>query len=141
MAFDHIKRSAIAPGKTVQLVLNMLPGSPVVHVEHVGETNVGFMNELLAKANGRHLATSSSSLSAKDRDDARARNRETLARHSIRHLEATHSDGTPATDTDIPDFVAALPDDVVDLIRDFVRDPNNFRERPIEGDPKAIAEK
>lgn len=139
MAFDF-SSAHLKPGKTVPLVLNMLPGEPVVQIEHLGESNKSFFNDLIARANAKATVVPSK-LTAKALKEARAKNREMIAKHAVRDLVATHDDGRKATKEDIPEFIAALPDDVIDLIREFASNPENFRDQTIEADPADIAEK
>ena len=144
MPFDFAA-SNLRPGKTVALKLNMLPGQPVIHVEHLGESNQTFWNDQIARANSRDavaaiVASKPGKITKKVIKERRKKDRETLAKHAVRDLEAKHSDGRPATRDDIPDFMDAIPDDVVDIIRDFAQDPENFRDR-VEADPEDTAEK
>lgn len=143
MAFDQIRSARIIADKTVPLTLNMLPGRPTIHVVYLGETNVEFWNDSIAKANAKTNAIDERGvkLSPQKFREARVRNRITVAKYAVKHLEAVHSDGKPATDADIPEFIDALPDDVFDIVKTFVSDAENFRERNIEGDAAAIAEK
>ncbi len=141
MAFEQIRSAGLKPGKTVPLILNMLPGEPVIHVEHLGDENTGFLNDAIAKANAKAaLGTKGQKLSRAKLDEMREKNRATLAKHSVRSLEAKHSDGRAATDKDIPEFVDALPADVVDIVVQFVNDAENFRDR-MESKPEDLAEK
>lgn len=140
--FDQFKVAALKPGKTMPLVLDMLPGRPVVHLEHLGETNAPFWADQIARANARNaIGSSKKKITKKDLRELRQKKRDVLAKHGIRKLEALHSDKTPATSADIPDFVEAIPDDVVDVVFDYASNPDNYREIQIEGDPDEIAEK
>ncbi len=140
MAFDKIRSAELVPGKTVALKLDMLPGSPVVHVEHLGEENSSWVNEQIATANSKPLSRGKKKLTAKGLKEATEEHRKEIADHAIRGLDATHDDGTPATKADIPEFVASLPRDVVDLIWVFAYTPANWRDT-IEVDAKELAEK
>ena len=142
MGFDFSK-SVLTSGVTVELSLDMLQGVPVIAVEHLGESNSGFYSDQIARANRRAaLGRGRERLTPEKVNEARAENRETLARHSVRHLvDVKHSDGTKADDTSIRDFVMALPDDVFDTVLVFVSNPENFRSRSIASDPKDVAKK
>lgn len=140
MAFDY-SSAALKPGKTIPLKLYMLPGEPVVHVEHLGETNASFWNDSIAKANGGERRVGGNALTKRAIASARRKNRATLAAHAIRKLDATHSDGKAATLADIPEFVDALPDDIVDFLRDYCTNQENFRDTQIEGVPENLAGK
>lgn len=155
MAFEQYAAAGLRSGKTTALVLNMLPGwrdadgkmqYPVVHVEHLGETNQTFWNDQIARANSREaiaaVMAKPGKITKKVLSARRKKDREALAAHAVRRLEARHKDGTPATAADIPDFMEAIPDDVVDVIRDFAMDPENFREAASDdADPEETAGK
>lgn len=142
MPFDQIKNAALRPGKLVPLVLNMLPGEPVVHLEHLGDENASYFDDAIAKANAKAQAGKKGGrASRRQLAENRDKNRETLAKHSVRHLEARHSDGRAATDADIPEFMASVPPDVVDTMIVFAFDAENWRERSIDGDARELAEK
>lgn len=143
--FSHISKAVVPPGKTVPLVLDMLPGSPVLHVEHLGESNQQYWNDQIARANTAEARVgdrANQAITKRGLKKRRDKDRETLAKFSVRDIEARHTDGTPATKEDIPDFLEACPDDVIDTIRDFVINPDNFRERgAAPADPSDTAEK
>jgi len=145
MAFGKIRNAGLIPGKTVPLVLNMLPGEPVVNVEHLGTSNTSFINDQVARASHHKAVTRTAStgapMSELERERVDRENREFIIKHVIRKLEAKHDDGRDATDADIPEFVQSLPPDVVTTILVFAFNAENFRERVIESAPKALAEK
>jgi hypothetical protein len=134
MAFDNIRSAGLIAGRVVKLQFNNLPGQPVVHVEHLGETNAAWLNDEIARANSTSaLVTSSrSALSKQKIGEARLKRRTVFAKHAARKLEAKHSNGADATDDDIPEFIAALPDEVFDAAWTFACDAENFRERVID---------
>ncbi len=145
MAFDHISKAALTPGKTIPLSLDMLPGTPVIDVEHLGDENASYLDDEIAKANAKGVSAGSQKgkkVTPARLVEIREKRRDIIAKHAIRHLkDVKHSDGKQATDAEIPAFAAALPGDVVDKIWDIVTDAELFRERSIDGDPKALAEK
>ncbi len=142
MAFGRIKAASLKAGKTVPLKLNQLPGDPIVHIEHLGETNASWWNDSVAQAGAKDAAPDAKAkVTLKTLAAARAKNRAVIAKHAIRKLEAIHDDGRKATDADIPEFVDALPDHVFDIVKNFALDHNNFMERAIDGDPDELAEK
>jgi hypothetical protein len=128
--FSKYADAALKSGKTVKLKLNMLPGAPTIHVEHLGENNAGYWTDLTARAGtgAAEIGTARGGRTLEERQERRKRNRETLARHAVRQLDAKHDDGTPATNADIPEWCEAIPPDVVDMIFVFALDPENFRE-------------
>ncbi len=142
MPFEQFKKAVLMPGKTVPLRLNMLQGEPVLHVEHIGDENVSYVDDIIAKAHAtKQVGVRGKKLSRKMLAESMVENRRIVAAHAVRHVEALHSDGRAATDADIPELVASLPDDVITTIYNFASDAENFRERPIEGDAKELAEK
>lgn len=142
MGFRNLEIQAPKIGKTVQLVLNQLAGDPVLVVEHLGETNIAFWNDAIAKAQakaGASQAGSRKKITADDIASMRVKNREILAKYSVRALENVFHDKPdgspdperPATADDIPAVVTSLPNDVFDTVWRFVQDANNFRDDPI----------
>ncbi len=144
MAFRKLEAQAIPEALVIPVVLHDLKPSPTLWVEHMGETNKGFWQDALARANvaasvGAGKRTRITDAKVKE---ARLKNRELVAKHSVRRMENVfHDDGTPAKAEDIRDFVFALPDDVFDKLLEFVSDPNNFRDEPIVGDASELAGK
>lgn len=148
MGFDQYEKAKIVSGRTVPYVMNMLPGEPVVHVEWIGDTNRTWVNHLMAEARAGEKGIKAVSdrefaklADPEQRKKNREENRKLLAKHSIRKLEAFHSDGRAATDDDIPLWVQSIPDDCVDKIVVFVLNAENFREHVIESTASALAEK
>lgn len=146
MAFGKIAAATLVAGKTVALKLDMLPGQPVVHVEHLGETNEDYWNDQIARANTQDSVSvgrraGGGKITRKTVHKRREKDRETLTKYAVRHLEAKHDDGRDATDADIPEFMQSIPPDVVDTIRDFVLNEENFREGIPESDPQELAGK
>ena len=142
MAFNNIKDSAPKPGKLVSVVLDMLPGRPVVHLEHLGDTNESWTADQIARANSKtSLGFGSRKASKKLLREIVERKRQAIADHAIRDLEAKHSDGTLATKADIPAFTEALPPHVVEMIYDFASNANNWIELPAESEVSAVAGK
>lgn len=144
MSFRKLEAQTVEVAKTVPLVLNQLRGEPVLHVEHLGETNKPFWNDALARANATAGISSGKRMKITDAKirETRLKNRELVAKYSVRGLENVfHDDGKPAGAEDIRDVVFALPDDVFDAVLGFVSDPNNFRDVEIEGDAEDLAGK
>ena len=144
MPFDFTP-ALVTPGRLVPMLLNMLPGSPTVHLEYLGEENASFLTYQLEQANavvkGRKLAIGRGEVpkvTAADLTDVTKMRAE--LRHAIRKLEAKHTDGTEATAADIPDFIAALPPDTVRRIHAVAENIENFRNSAF-AEPKALAEK
>lgn len=133
----------VTPGRTIPVILNMLPGSPVIHVECFGPDNKSYMASVLAAANAKAPVKVGRGEKVKVTADTFA---ETLAEerkdlhHAIRRIEAKRKDGTDATDADIPAFIAALPPDVVHRVHAIANNLENFRDGQF-ADPKELAEK
>lgn len=143
MPFRNIEQQALQVGKVVPLVLNQLVGDPVLMVAHLGETNVEFWNDAIARAEAKATAGQRSTfrITTSTVKDARRKNREIVAKYAVKGLEGfSHDDGRPADLSDIPAIVDALPDEVFDSVLAFCQNPENFRDRQL-GDPKVIAGK
>lgn len=147
MSFEYLSEQSPQAGRTARFVLPLRApnGPPVLHVEHLGETNTGYYMDALSKATAqdkpRPRDLNPQALAQAVRE-ARNRRREVVAVHCVRKLENVyHRDGREAGAGDVVDLVWALPDDVFDSLWDFASDPANFRTAPIEGDPVAIAGK
>lgn len=151
MGFDYSLQEMVS-GYTIPILLDGLPGSPVVHIEHLGPDNRTLLAEQIATANATlaEAAKATKKRIGKKQSDAppvvdeswfqnrTASRRETLIKHVVRKLEATHTDGTAATDADIPAWVNAIPKATVDLLYELAEGNANFF-RPSE--PKDIAKK
>ena len=142
MPFDY-KAAEVKPGKTVKLVLDMLPGAPAVHLEHLGESNKSYWSESVAKANSGeiHAGTRPKVITAKAIADRRVRDRELLRKHVIRKLEAKHADGSDATLDDVGEWLEAIPAYVLDMLVEYAVNPANFGDAPVATDVDATAEK
>lgn len=150
MSFGKISSQAVV-ARTVPCRLHQLVGEPVLHVLPLGEANAEFWSDSIARANtkraqrvqkGFRHVDDGPEITAEGIREARAENRETVARFCVRGFDGiTHDDGTPATADDIPAIVRSLPDDVFDHLLAFVSNPENFRAGPPMGDPEAIAGK
>lgn len=142
MAFGKISQQLVSTGHTVELVLNQIEGEPVLVVEHLGESNTEFWNDALAKAGVEANELGRKKPTAQAVKAARLKNREIIAKYSVRGLKNVfHDDGAPATMADVPDVINALPDDVFDSVLAFVRNPENFRTRAPKADPRDVAVK
>lgn len=143
MTFRNLEIQKLAPGKVVPLVLNQLAGEPVLHVEHLGESNTEFWNDAIAKAGTRASAGNTRrAVTAATIREARDSNRKTVAKYAVRGLEnIVDDDGNAAGIAEIPAVVAALPDEVFDSVLAFCSNPENFRERSIDGNARELAGK
>lgn len=148
MSFDFTPFE-MQEGYTVPLVLDMLPGSPVVHLEHLGLANKSYVASQIAAATaaaeeirkdkrkiGRKVDTA---ITFKDADQDIIEKRADL-HHAIRNLEGFHSDGvTPASSKDIPDFISAIPKHIVVLLWNFCQVESNFYRKA--ANPSDVAKK
>lgn len=154
MAFGSVASQSVSSGKTVELVLNQLSilgDSPAFVVEHLGESNRAFWNDVIARANVNATDSRRGKLTEADIAAGRAKNRANLAKYSVKDLRGFYHDvegqpGTPdptkpATKADIVELLQALPNDVIDSVMTFVVNAENFRERPVLADAKTVAEK
>jgi hypothetical protein len=154
MAFGSVSKQRVQVGVTRDLVLlgiTQLGKHPVLVVEHLGESNVEFWNDAIAKANAEQNKAGKrkqgGAMSAAKIAQARQLNRETLIRHCVRDVRGFYHDNDkgvpdaskPASKADIAAIIHALPDDVIDDVLVWVLDANNFRDEEIVGDPAALA--
>lgn len=143
MGFDY-SVAELKPGKTIPVVLDMLPGAPVIELEYLGETNVSYLNDQISQANAKLMSaggTKNKQLTKKRIDENRAKRREILAKHAVRDLKAKHKDGMPATKADIPEFCNAIPADVVDTIWAMANNEELFRGEDSPSSASDVAEK
>jgi hypothetical protein len=150
VSFRQLSEQAPQQGKTVPFTLPLRAknGPMVLHVEHLGDTNVAYYHEMISE-----IQRSGVMPAQRRRDltppaihqaliDARKRKRETVIRHCVRSIENVwHDDGSEATHDDIPALIWALPDDVFDDVWKFAEDPSNFRDVVAFADPKEVAGK
>ena len=138
--FDY-KTSELAPGKLIEVTLEMLPGKPKIWLEHLGDTNETWVAAQITEANSKNhkLGRRSGKVTKKALAEVERKIRDDLAAHAVRKLEAVHKDGTPATTEDIPRWCDAIPIDIAHRLHDVARNPDVFRD-PVD-DADAIAGK
>lgn len=153
MGFKNIRAQEVVVDKTVPLVVNQLVGlpgvDPTLHVVHLGESNTAFWNDALARAGTSTATTRRGKPTAAMIRANRADNRKTVAKYAVRGIEGFYHDGAdgrpdaarPATLADVDELIDSLPDEVFDTVLAFVSNPENFRERPVEGDVKELSGK
>jgi hypothetical protein len=140
--FDFIKAAALQPGKLIPFTFYVLPGEPRVLIEHLGPGNVTFENDQIARASVEEDKKKRKRKATRETfAENRAANRKMAADHVIRRLDdVTFPDGSKATDADLADFVAALPDDCITDVMIYACDKENWREAPAS-EPEALAKK
>lgn len=136
--FENYEKQGLRAGYTVPYEVTELrnpDGShPTVHLEHIGRINPTFIQWALANAGGEQKPP--------NRDEALRDERELMIAHGARRLEnAFRSDGSLATDADLPAFIRAIPLMAFERMTAFVGEEKNFCEFPIASDPQALAEK
>lgn len=144
MGFDY-SAAVLKPGRLIDISLDMLPGKVSVKLEHLGDENLSYLNDQIAKANAKLAIVASgdkkTQLTLKKLEENRKLRRDILAKHAVRELTATHNNGTAATNDDIPAWVDAIPGDVVDKLWNFANNEELYRDVVVEPDSKALAEK
>jgi hypothetical protein len=152
---NNIKRHSLKAGKTIAVVINNISDKHVLHCEHLGDSNRGFVADSLrgAGSEGIKLVASAKKGNATPEQYARVRdaNRETLVKHSVRSHEGFCYDGddgepnlsdpVPNTADGIAAVVAALPNDIFDMVLDKVLNPENYRDTPIALPADEVAKK
>jgi hypothetical protein len=134
--FSNYEKQAPRAGHTVAYEVTELVNAdgshPVIHAEHLGRGNFTFMEELLSEAGGESAGFTA----------AIGKARERIIKHSARRLEHAYgSDGTAATDADLPGFIRAMPIGAFERFAAFVTDDARFCEFPIAIAPQVLAEK
>jgi hypothetical protein len=142
MAFAKIRAAAPRAGKLKPVVLDMLPGKPVVHLEQLGDDNATWVADQISRANSKTaLGIGSRKASKKLLREIVERKREVVTAHAVRKIEAVHDDGHEATADDIPEFCESLPGYVVEAIYDYAANANNWLEVEPESDVAEVAGK
>lgn len=103
-------------------------GEPVLHVKHAGESNKDYFNEQLRHA--EHLQKRRAKLNVEIVKDNRNRDRDLYPQYVVVGWEKVlDKDGNevPFNAPDCKNFLKALPDEEFDNLRDFCREPYNFR--------------
>ena len=148
MPFDHYEAAHVTPGRTVPVEMTMLPKHPVTgkhpvaHVEHLGNDNRSWIAYQIETADPKKIEKAKTSTLKKKQETLEERTarameqskekrdeRRAEIRHAVRHIDAWHSDGTPATDDDVPAWIGAIPQDGVDLIWWVATNLENYRNR------------
>jgi len=107
---NNLKRHAPKAGKLIKVTLNILGPDAWLEVEHLGLTNLGFMNDKARGAGSdsvQSIGTRSGELSPAEREKNRIANRETVAKHSVRNLGGIYHDHPTLRDEDgdaVPDL-------------------------------------
>lgn len=153
MPINNVRKQAIKVGKTVDLVMNQLVGDPVLRVEHLGESNFGYLNDSLAQAGAKAARFGGQQqrtpeMIKRERDE----NRATVAKHGVRGLGTGwfHDDANGNADTTKPvksdeagirEVVDSLPDEVFDSLFLFCLNAENFRDHAIAVPADELAKK
>jgi len=160
MALNNLRRGALKPGKTIPVIMNMFTyrdanGTvchPIIHCEHLGSENYGFINDMMRGAGADGVRVAAHTARTPDQVvRVRGANREQVAKHSARRLEGffyDDADGNPdlskpvpSTSAGLAEVINALPDDVFDMLLSIVTDSENYRDVPIAASPDDIAKK
>lgn len=147
--FSNYTKQGPGPGRTVPYEVTELRNPdgthPIVHLEHLGRTNASWLEELLATAGKKDEKDE------KDDDAAAAvkrelsdlsRSREVIIKHCAKRLEnAFFSDGTAASDADLPGFITAMPPLAFERMFTAAANADKYCEYPVASAPEQIAEK
>jgi hypothetical protein len=150
---NNLRRYDVKAGKSVPLILNMIPGDPVLHLEHLGESNHRFINDKV-RGTGTDAVRASALRGTSDvdaRQKVRDENRETVARYCVHRVEGFFYDdaaGNPDPTSPVPNtpegfmqVIRSLPDWIFDIVLAFVVNAANFMERVVAGDAADVAKK
>lgn len=103
--------------------------TPIFVVRNAGESNKPYFNEMLRRA--EHLARRKAKVTVELIKDNRDRDRDLYPKHVIVGWEnVVDADGKPVpfSQDDCRAFLASVPDDMFDELREFCREAVNFRE-------------
>ena len=130
MDFSHLQQLKVTDANTADYVFHNIPGEPVLQVKYAGESNKPYFNELLRKA--EHLAKRKAKINVGMIQDNRERDTVLYPRHIVVGWSKPPVDknGVPApyTRENVEAFLKAIPTEEFDELRDFCRDPYNFRD-------------
>lgn len=137
--FSNYAEQGMHFGKTVPYEVTELVNAdgthPIVHLEHLGETNISLVEESLAQAGSEQDAPA-------DTLARLASSQETVIKHSAKRIERVFfADGTPATDADIAGFIRSMPPRTFHRLLSYAMNAANFYKQVITSDPGALAEK
>lgn len=141
--FSNYAEQGLQPGRTVPYEVTELVNAdgshPVLHIEHLGEANESLLEERIARARA-HKADAPDE--APGPVEVRRLNIEAVVKHAAKRLEnAFKSDGSAATDADIPAFIRAMSVKAFTRLFLYVTDEQHFCTFPIAEKPQALAEK
>lgn len=150
---NNVRKQALKGGKTVDLVMNQLVGDPVLKVEHLGETNFGFLNDALAQAGAKAARFSGQAQRTPEQiKRERDENRAIVIKHGVRALVSGwyHDDASGGADLKRPVdndakgielVIRSLPDEVFDSVYIFCLNGENFRDSAVATQPEDLAKK
>lgn len=101
---------------------------PSLRVRYAGEGNTPYINAILAYGR-KQVSKGKVLIDEVHLDKNRRQDRELYPKYVIVGWEEpmVTDEGRPATDADIPDFIAALPIDMMDGLRAYCSNPENYR--------------
>lgn len=124
--FSHLKATR---KDTSELTLWDVVGEPTLVVRHAGESNKSYFNERLRQA--ERLRQRKAKINAAAIKEARDLDRELFPKFVItgwKNVTDANGNQVPFSRDDCAAFLAAVDDDMFDMIREFCQDASNFRE-------------
>lgn len=134
--FSHLKVEA---SKTATYTLYQLEGEPHLELAPAGEVNKPYFNDALRRLKKRQAQIKATGIDASLVRANRVEEYDLFAKHIVKNwhgvVDSTGAD-VPFSEDNAREFLAALPTDLFDAIRDFAADLSNFREgeAPATGD-------
>lgn len=153
MALNNIRRHGIKPGKIIKVVLNMISDDHVLHIEHLGSSNFGYVNDAVRGAGSDEIKAivGGGAKTPEQRQRIRDANRETVSKHSVRGHDGflyddVNGEPDPAKPVKqdaagIAEVVNALPDDIFDIVLAIAVNQENFRDVVAAAKPDDLAKK
>lgn len=144
--FSNLDALRIQKGRTVPYRLTMIPWdpAPVLHVSHAGDSNAGYQNALLKASKGRSRQIANGNISVeliREMRDTFRRLFPAYVVHGWENVRDAHGSLVPFSQAACADFVAALPDHILDDLTSFCSQAVNFLDddMPTPDDVEALA--
>lgn len=137
--FSHLQKLDVA-GVTAELKLEYIKGSPVLVLAQAGQANVPYFNAVARMTSKQFRGTRGARVDASILNQQREQDRELFPRYVMRGWSGVvDADGNEVlfSQDNAADFLQALPDWLVDEIRNFASEPANFLEDDMDAEELA----
>ena len=130
--FSHLERMELSKG-TIEYEILEVEGDPVLIGVFAGEQNKPYQNALLKRATRNVRKLRAGKMTAKELAANRDHDRELFPKFVLKDWRVKDAGGNDAefTEDNCRAFLYALPDDLVDDVRNHFSNPVNFREEDL----------